>query len=309
MNYVVGIDIGGTKIAVGIVDEEGNLYDNKIFSNDAQSPVETKLEHLYSMVHGLINQTMFSRDRLLGIGVGAPGPLNAKNGVITCPPNLPNWENTYIVDLLQEEFQVPVVLENDANAATLAEKWIGAAQENNHFVYMTISTGIGSGLYVDGNLVSGSRGNAGDIGHMVIDPSYGPCTCGQDGCFESIASGTAIARLGSTLIGESLTTKQIFDLYYQGNESITLFINDVFTKIGSGCVTLINTFDPEKIIIGGGVSKVGNCLFEEVQDYVSNYALNPEGRKTEIVPSGLKQNSGVIGAAALFFQKWMTVEN
>ena len=134
-----------------------------------------------------------------------------------------------------------------------------------------------------------------------MDPSYGQCLCGQYGCFETIASGTAIAKRGSEIIGKDLSTKEVFDLYAEGNPEIVNYIEGVFKMIGVACVTIINTFDIEKIVIGGGVSKVGDPLFDAIRSYVSQYALNPPGRKTEIVPAKLDQSSGVIGAAALCF--------
>ncbi|MNE56475.1 N-acetylmannosamine kinase [compost metagenome] len=192
-----------------------------------------------------------------------------------------------------------IKLENDATAATLAEKWLGAAKDEQHFVFITISTGIGAGIYMHGKLITGASGNAGDVGHFVIDPAAGRCVCGQRGCWEYVASGTAIARQASELLGRSVTSKEAFDLAAAGDPDVKELIDKVFGYIGIGCVTLINTLDPEKIVIGGGVSQVGEPLFQAVQDYVGRYALNPSGRKTPIVPAALQQDAGLIGAAAL----------
>ncbi len=222
--------------------------------------------------------------------------------MITNPPNLQNWRDVPVVEQIQDHFTVPVLFENDATAATLAEKWLGAGVANDDFIYLTVSTGIGAGIFSQGKLMSGARGNAGDVGHIVIDPAYGQCVCGQFGCFEMIASGTAIARLGSEAVGKTLTTKEVFTLYHKGDAAIVALIEKTFEKIGAGCVSLINLFDPEKIVIGGGVSKVGEPLFSAVQQYVSQYALNPSGRSTEIVPAVLDQDAGFIGAAALAFK-------
>src|SRR5690625_3782238 len=178
---------------------------------------------------------------------------------------------------------------------------MGAAKENDNFVYMTVSTGIGAGVITEGKLLRGLKGNAGDIGHIVVDPSFDKCNCGQKGCLEAIASGTAISKHGSRIMGKELTTKEVFELYEQGNEKIKEHMDYVLKILGIACVNIINTFDPEKIVIGGGVSKVGDLLFNPIRSYVSQYALNPTGRQTEIVPAELDQSSGVIGAAALCF--------
>jgi glucokinase len=298
--YAVGVDIGGTKVAVGIVDSSGRVIRKHVLPTDLHVSAEEMVERISRAISQLIGEAGIS-PQIAGIGIGAPGPLDAKNGVLTCPPNLPGWVNVPIAEMFQRTFGLPVLLENDANAAALAEKWVGAAQDSDHFIYMTISTGIGAGLFLDGKLVTGFRGNAGDIGHIVIDPAYGTCPCGQQGCFEWIASGTAIARQASQLIGSRVTAKEAFQLYRENHPAIKPLMEQIFSKIGVGCVTLVNLFDPEQIVIGGGVSQVGEPLFAAVRTYVNRYALNPSGRQTRIVPARLREESGLIGAAALLF--------
>ncbi|QDP41996.1 ROK family protein [Radiobacillus deserti] len=295
----VGVDIGGTKVAIAVVETSGRILKEDVIPTDKSVAPSEMIDRINQKIEELIKETRMALSDIKGIGIGSPGPLDSKNGIITYPPNLENWRNVPIVQQVKEYFNIPVTLENDANAAAMAEKWLGAAKENEDFAYMTISTGIGAGIFAEGKLLGGSRGNAGDIGHTVVDPSYGQCPCGQYGCLEYIASGTAIARRGSELAGEELTTQQVFERYHAGDEVIKPYINDVFRIIGVACVSVINTLDPEKIIIGGGVSKVGEPLFKAVRDYVSQYALNPDGRKTEIVPAQLDQNAGVVGAAGL----------
>lgn len=305
MTYAIGVDIGGTKIAIGVVERTGRLIKQSVIPTDLSIPPFDMISKINSEIKYIIKKTNILVDDIKGIGIGAPGPLNSKSGIIICPPNLPTWLNIPIQKWVGNEFPFPVKLENDANAATLAEKWIGAGQGHDNFIYMTVSTGIGSGIISDGKLLRGRKGNAGDIGHMVVDPSYGKCTCGQYGCLEWIASGTAISREGSKIMDEPLSTKEIFELYKKDQPDIVSYINSVLDVLGKGCVTLINTFDTEKIIIGGGVSKVGNMLFNPIRRYVQSHALNPDGRNTEIVQSHLKQNSGVLGAAAL----WIDSDN
>jgi glucokinase len=303
MKYAIGVDIGGTKTAFGIVNDMGEMLTQKSIPTNLNIEAMDMIQQINREIASLLDQVPLNESDLVGIGIGAPGPLNSKNGMITCPPNLESWRNIEITKQIQEDFSIPVYLENDASAAALAEKWVGAGKDSGHFLFMTISTGIGSGIVSDGKLIAGASGNAGDIGHMVIDPSYGQCVCGQHGCFEMIASGTAIAKQGSKIVGKSISTKEVFNLYDKGEEKIVELVNTVFEKIGIGCVSLINIFDPEKIIIGGGVSKVGEPLFSAIRNYVEKYALNPTGRKTEIVPAGLNQDAGVIGAAAIIFNQ------
>lgn len=299
MNYFIGVDIGGTKTAIGLVTMDGEVRDKKVLPTDQSLPPFQMIDRITTSIEELVEVNNISVSQVVGLGIGAPGPLDAVEGMLTCPPNLPDWKAIPIVKKLKEKFPFPIYFQNDASAAALGEKWLGAAQGATNFLYMTISTGIGAGIVIDGKLYTGTRGNAGDIGHMVVDPSYGTCTCGQEGCLEWIASGTAISRLGSEVAGKQLTTAEVFKLYDDGYEKIVPMMEKVFTRLGMGCVSLINTFEPEMIVFGGGVSKVGETLLTPVNDYISNYALGPVGRNTKVVQAKLKDDIGIIGAAAL----------
>ncbi|MDQ0088358.1 glucokinase [Paenibacillus anaericanus] len=299
MSYAVGIDIGGTKTAIGLIDSAGVVLAKTSLPTDQSVQPDEMVDRIAKAVKELITAQNMKESELLGIGVGAPGPLNTKTGHIVKPPNLPGWWDFPILKSLSRHFDLPITFENDATAAALAEKWVGAAQDAEHFVFITISTGIGAGIYTHGKLLTGATGNAGDVGHFVIDPAGGKCVCGQSGCWEYLASGTAIARQASTLLGREVSSKEAFDLAAAGDVAIKELVDDVFRYIGIGCVTLINTFDPELLVIGGGVSQVGAPLFDAIRDYVSEHALNPSGRNTTIVPAALQQDAGLIGAAAL----------
>ncbi|HLR08691.1 MAG TPA: ROK family protein [Bacillota bacterium] len=297
MKYKIGIDIGGTNIVIGMIDESGKLQDHEIIPTDLSISPFDMISKINDKLKTMIKRSKINENDIKGIGIGAPGPLDSKKGMIICPPNLQTWKDIPIKKWIEDEFPYPVQLENDANAATLAERYFGAGKNIDNFIYMTISTGIGAGIFSEGKLLHGQKGNAGDIGHVVVDPSFGKCVCGQYGCLENIASGTAISREGSKIFGESLTTKEVFDLYKEGHSKIVPYIDRVLEILGIACVNLINTFDTERIVIGGGVSKVGALLFDTLQNYVNTYALTPHGRYTEVVPAQLELHSGVIGAA------------
>lgn len=299
MTYAIGIDIGGTKIAIGIVDSEGLIVTQTTLATDLSISPDEMITRVATATKQLLTEYAIPNSSIAGVGVGAPGPLNTKKGIIVEPPNLRSWWNFSILESLQRHIDFPIFFENDATAAALAEKWVGAARDLDHFIFMTISTGIGAGIFAHGKLLTGATGNAGDIGHLVIDPSAGHCNCGQDGCFEYIASGTAIARQASQILRRQTTSKEVFELAANGHLEMKQLVDQVFHYISIGCVTLINTFDPEKVIIGGGVSQVGPALFDKIQTYVGKYALNPTGRSTPIIPAQLQQNAGLIGAAAL----------
>ncbi|MEK3882995.1 ROK family protein [Paenibacillus sp. PL2-23] len=300
MKFALGIDIGGTKTAIGLVDSDGRIISKTSLVTDLTITPEQMVGRMADAAMALLSEQGLKPGDLQGIGIGAPGPLNTKLGQIAEPPNLRSWWGFPVVEAFRQHFTAPIVLENDATAAALAEKWVGAAKAADHFVFITISTGIGAGIYSHGRLMTGATGNAGDIGHMVVDPAGGTCVCGQRGCFEYIASGTAIAREASELLGRPVTSKEAFELAFSGQHpDMEQLVSRVFEYVGVGCVTLINTFDPELLVIGGGVSQIGAPLFEAVSSYISRNALNPSGRNTPVLPAALHQDAGLIGAAAL----------
>ncbi|WP_055110036.1 ROK family protein [Paenibacillus ihumii] len=299
MTYAIGIDIGGTKTAIGIVDSHGTICAKTSLPTDLTIDPHVMVSRIADAAKQLLAEQSLDERQIAGIGVGAPGPLNTKTGYIVKPPNMKAWHDFPLLNSLKRHFKLPIKFENDATAAALAEKWLGAARDAEHFIFITISTGIGAGIFSHGRLITGSTGNAGDVGHLVIDPSAGDCVCGQQGCWEFVASGTAIARQASRLLGRDITSKEVFELAQEGHADMKKLTEQAFRYIGIGCVTLINTFDPEKVVIGGGVSQVGEPLFSAVQDYVRSCALNPSGQSTPIVPAALNQDAGLIGAAAL----------
>lgn len=296
MSIAVGIDIGGTKIAFGFVDEQGNVIAKGSLKTNLQITPADMLAQVADAVKQLAEQNGLSLETLKGVGVGAPGPLNTIKGELTCPPNLKSWWGFPVVEALQAHLPLPIKMENDATAAALAEKWVGAAQDSEHFIFITISTGIGAGIFMHGKLLTGSTGNAGDAGFMIMDQAGTP--------WEVAASGTAVARQATELLGRDVSSKEAFELAAQGDPQMSELVNRVFKTIGMGCVSLINILDPNKIVIGGGVSQVGEPLFAAVKDYVSKNALNPSGRETAIVPAKLQQDAGLIGAAALIQQAY-----
>ncbi|MEJ8303863.1 ROK family protein [Saccharibacillus sacchari] len=297
----IGIDIGGTKIAVGLVNETGSVLAQQSLKTDPDKTPSQLIAETAQVVNSLLEQQNIAPADVKGIGVGAPGPLDAKNGRLDSPPNLPSWHGFGVVEELRKHFGAwPIHFQNDATAATLAEKWLGAAKDADNFIFITVSTGIGAGIYMHGRLITGASGNAGDVGYIMVEPG----AAGTEGYWEQIASGTAIARQASELLGRPVGTKEAFDLAAGGDAQMRELIDVTYKRLGMGCVSLINTLDPELIVIGGGVSQIGEPLFDAIRSYVSQHALSPAGRRTAVVPAALSQNAGLIGAASLVHQAY-----
>ncbi|GEM05907.1 glucokinase [Halolactibacillus miurensis] len=297
--YALGIDIGGTKTAIGLVTTTGDVVGYDKLPTDQTIEPTKMIERIIVHVKTLLEKHRIDDNQLYGIGIGAPGPLDISHGMITYPPNLPRWRNVPVVKLMSAYFSVPIRLENDASCAAVAEHSFGASQHYTDSLYVTISTGIGAGIISKNTLISGGKGNAGDVGHMVIDPSFGECVCGQYGCFEHICSGTAISREASKLKGTSISTEEAFRLYEAQDKDMVPYLDTVIERMGMALVSLINSLDPEIVVIGGGVSQVGDTLFEPIRHYVKRYTLNKDAGDTPIVPAKLNQEAGIIGAAAL----------
>jgi glucokinase len=311
MSQIIAVDLGGTNIRTAYFPRPEPPPDSqsKVPTNASEGP-DAVLSRLFEAIESEIP----SHAKNLMISIGAPGPLDPFQGVILEAPNLPGWIDLPLKDLLSTRFECQVVLGNDANVAALGEWRHGAGRGTKNMIYITISTGIGSGVIVDGNLLLGSRGLAGELGHMTIDPSGPRCGCGQIGHLESLASGTAIARNAEMLVNQggpsilketldmqgNLSALEVGEAAGSGDELALSVIQDAGNWIGHHLADLTHAFNPELIILGGGVAQLGNMLFEPIilslQDHVMHPAYVQELR---IEPAQLGDDAGLIGAMVL----------
>ncbi|HHV43902.1 MAG TPA: ROK family protein [Firmicutes bacterium] len=311
--YAIGVDLGGTKIATGIVDMDAKLLDQVVMDTAAQEGVEAVLGRMAESVRTLMDRQGVKAEDVLGIGVCSPGPLDRETGIVLAAPNL-GWTNVHLGPMLQELTGITTYVENDANAAALAEKWMGAGRGAKNMVYITVSTGVGSGIIINGSLYAGSHGTAGEVGHIVMEDGGPLCGCGQRGCLEAYASGTAIARMAREALEsgtqskirdlvednlEAVSAKVVGEAAAQGDEVANAILDKAFHYLGLGMISVINLFDPELIVIGGGVSKLGDRLFKPVIEMVRTRAVAGPREKTRIVPAELGVDAGMLGACAL----------
>lgn len=238
-----------TKTAIGLADERGTLLHKEVIPAEVDLKPEKMCDKIIATIKAIIANADMDADALKGIGFGVPGPIDRERGVIVSPPNLPTWHGFPLRAYLEERLSFPILFENDANVAALAEKWLGAGQENDSFIYLTISTGVGGGFFVNGDVLWGKYGNAAEVGFTVMNAA------GET--IEELASGTAIAKRASALTKENLTTAEVFCRYQQGDPVVVPLIEETFRYLGMFCTNLMPFAEPEKIIIGGGVSNVG----------------------------------------------------
>ena len=322
MGVIIGLDIGGTKLAGGVLKGEVSggeiqLLERRERPSQAQRGVAASL----AQVHDLLSELMSAAGHhgpVAGIGVCSPGPLNPETGVVFNPTNMRGWVNIPLAAEVTRRFQIPCRIENDANGAGLAEALFGAARGLPRVFYTTVSTGIGTGIIFDGRVYHGKNGVAGEGAHVSIDYlSSQRCTCGSFGCIESLASGTAIARRaregvdkggGSKMVAlagsaEAITAETVARAASMGDALAIRLLDEAGEMLGAWLGNIVSLLDPDIIVIGGGVSKIGEPLFQKIRETVPCRSVNPFAAETPIVAAQLQSDVGIFGAAAVILSR------
>lgn len=315
--FIIGIDVGGTKIAGGLVTRKGRLSQPEVVPTYADKGFNKSYGQITHLI-GRLLRAAGGKDKVGGIGICAPGPLNPKTGVVLNPPNLSGWRNIELVKKVEKEFGVPARLENDANAAGLAEILFGAAVGYRDIFYVTVSTGIGTGVIIDGKIYHGKNGIAGEGGHVSIDyRSPYRCGCGTYGCIEALAAGPAMARRARVMLeqehslpsllrdltkghSEDITPLLIQQAAGKGDRVAKTVLDDTGFYLGVWLAGMITLFDPDAIVIGGGVSHIGKPLFDKIRATIPSHTINGFAAQTPVLPAKLRNNVGVYGAASVF---------
>lgn len=315
---ILGIDLGGTKILTAVVDSRGKILSRDRSTTPADRGPEAVIRAIVASSKHTIDQAGITAAELTAIGLGAPGLSNPETGVLFTSPNLPDWQDVPLRDIIKKELGVKTFLINDANAAALGELYFGAATGATNFIYVTISTGIGGGIVIDRQIYTGASGLAGEIGHMTIDDDGPLCHCGNRGCWESLASGTALAQearqwieqgAGAAILAladgilENVTAETIHRAAQAGDNLAKEIITRSSYYVGVGLANLINLFSPELIVIGGGLSNIGDMLFEPAYEVARNRAFKESYQAVRFALAELGGDSGVIGAAIFARQK------
>lgn len=307
-SYVIGVDLGGTKISTALSTLEGNIISQTVVPTNAKEGEEAVLNRIIKTIEEVLNGGEISVSEVEAIGIGSPGPLDSKKGLIITTPNLP-FKNYNVVKPISDKFDLPVYLDNDANVATIGEYMFGAGKGKENIVFFTVSTGVGGGAILNGQPYRGNTSNALEIGHTTVNPNGPRCNCGNVGCLEAISSGTAIGKRGQEAVEsnvetslrkyENITSYEVFTEAKNGDEVAIDIVDNAMNYLGIGVANAVAIFDPEMVIIGGGVSKVGDILFDKVRAVVEKRCFKSMSESCEIVPAGLGSDAGVIGAVAL----------
>ena len=312
--YYVGIDLGGTNIAAGIVDENGSIIKKGSVPTGKGRKPDDIIYDMCILVRGLIKETGIGEDEIHSIGIGSPGTPDRENGVIIYNNNL-GFRNVPFCQEIQKFINVPVFLENDANCAAIAESVAGAAKDVEYAVVITIGTGIGGGVIINNKLYTGFNGAGGELGHVVLTIDGEACTCGRKGCWEAYSSATALISQTltaakeypdskiNTLIGDDLSNisaKTAFDAARLGDETAKRVIDHYIGLMAEGLANMVNIFQPNLIVLGGGVSKEGENLLAPLREKMKGKTYCAEGvENTRLVVAKMGNDAGIVGAALI----------
>jgi glucokinase len=315
---VLTVDLGGTKMIVAIISENGEVIARQQLPTLADQGPQAVIKRMVSGMDQFLKGTNLSPAQLSAICLATAGIIDVKNGIVTDSPNLPGWKNLALRSIVEEKYRLKTFLINDADAAALGEHRFGVGRGIDTLVLLTLGTGIGGGIVINGKLYLGATVSAAEIGHMVVDANGPRCACGRNGCLETLASGTAVAREAISSINrgekssltdivagktEAITAEAVYLAAKDGDSLSLESIARATYYLGIGVVNLVNIFNPEMVVMGGGMAGMGGLLLDPVADMVKKEAFPLMARSVRIVPAQLGNDAGVFGAAAFALEQ------
>ena len=315
---ILAIDLGGTKIVAALVSHPPQMIARDYSLTLAGEGLETVTGRIFSAIDRVLSAKNIAPPQLHSIVIAAAGAIDPERGLVTSSPNLTGWRDVPLRDMVRERYKVNTLLTNDANAEALGEHQLGAGKGVSNLILVTVGTGIGGGIIINGRLYSGANGSAGEIGHTTIDINGPRCRCGNIGCWETFASGRAMAREAQARVKwgeksilaemvkdeiEQITTEKIDMAAREGDSLALQVISKAATYLGIGMVNLVNAFNPEMIIVGGGVAKMGELLLEPARQVVRERTFKLASGVVRIVPAQLGDDGGVLGGAIFAYSQ------
>jgi glucokinase len=312
----LGVDLGGTRIKVGVVDEQGRLSNFKKFSTRVDLGREALIRRIIRIIQKSLSEDTDPQNPPAAIGLGAAGMIDVREGLVLLSPNFPDWQQVPLARLIREQTGRPTFLDNDANAVTYGEKWVGAGKDMNNFACLTLGTGVGSGLILDGRLWYGSQGSGPEIGHMTIHPQGRRCLCGNRGCLETLASAGWLVKIATKKIGanplafnplrkdrKTFTSKELYRQALQGDAFCRGLFEDLGEALGIALANLIHILSLEGVVLGGGLSRAATIFLPSLEkEFKKRLTLVPP-EKIKIRVSRLQEKGGVLGAAGIALER------
>ncbi|MEH7376750.1 ROK family protein [Neobacillus drentensis] len=298
--YLLGIDLGGTNLRIAVVTLEGQIIEELHVTTESDRGPHYVINQMIQLCEGILQKR-----NIEAIGIGSPGPLDLRQGLILSPNNLPGWDRIPLVEMLEKALQKKVVLDNDANAAALAEAMIGAGKGKESVFYITVSTGIGGGFVYRNQLIQGAHFCAGEVGNMIIDRDGPPHPALNIGSLETLASGTAVKRQGKEKLGITGHAGEVFAMAMQCEKEAVVIVEQMVATLAKGIANIVHTVDPHIIVLGGGVMQSKEYLMPLLLEKVNDYLYPQLRNKVQIECASLGTKAGVIGAALLTQQTWL----
>ena len=313
-SHVIGIDIGGTKLATVVADKDGTILQKVQKPTESERGPGRAVQLLLEMVTEILDLARLRREDIAGIGVSCGGPLDTKTGIIYSPPNLPGWDALPLKEMIESEFHIPTVIENDANASALAEARFGGGRGYDYVLYMTMSTGIGGGIVANGEIYHGANDSAGEVGHQILLPDGPLCGCGQYGCLEALCSGPAIARRAQEAITDQPHTKilahadgqidavrseHVLQAARDGDALAIALVEETAYYMGWGIANLVNILNPQIVLLGTIAVAAGDLLLDPIRRTVTEMAMQRPLETVKIMPAELGDSIGDLAAISL----------
>jgi glucokinase len=314
-DLVLGLDVGGTKLAAGVVAGDGRVLSMEVAPSRVEEGPDAMIERHLELGRSAVATARVPWERIRAVGIACGGPLDPYRGIIQSPPGLPGWDNVPLVTKVEAALDRPTVVDNDATACAIAEWWFGVGRDRavRHLVYLTISTGVGGGLILDGRVYRGAAGNAGELGHLTIDYEGRQCGCGRRGCLEAYASGPQIAararerleegRRSSLAARPEITAQDVAEAAAAGDPLAREVWDETTAMLGSAVANILDVFNPELVVLGGGVTRSGDQLLAPVREKSLRQAMAPARNAADVVLAGLGEELGVVSAATVAFER------
>ena len=313
-SHVIGIDIGGTKLAAVVADKDGNILQKVRKPTESERGPQYAVELILSMVNEVLDLAGLRSEGISGIGVSCGGPLDTKTGIIYSPPNLPGWDALPLKEMIESEFHIPTTIENDANASALAEARFGGGRGYDYVLYMTMSTGIGGGIVANGEIYHGANDSAGEVGHQILLPDGPLCGCGQYGCLEALCSGPAIARRAQEAITDqphtqilahadgqidAVRSEHVLQAARDGDALAIALVEETAYYMGWGIANLVNILNPQIVLLGTIAVAAGDLLLDPIRRTVTEMAMQRPLETVKIMPAELGDSIGDLAAISL----------
>jgi glucokinase len=297
--FIIGVDLGGTNLKIALLDSRYRIIRKKIFTTASFVNKNTLIRAIVDAINNFKKENGLNKNNTLGVGLGLPGPINVKEGSVHFFPNIPGWKDVKLRDILVRKLRLPVFLDNDANLMSLAEWSRGAARGVRNAVCITLGTGVGGGIVLEGSLYRGSSYAAGEIGHIPIN-EYGPkCNCAGRACLEAYIGNKRIMQQARRIFKRNIPLEELSRLANSGHRKAQAIWIDAARRLGIALTGVINLLNPDCVVIGGGIANAGKILFDKIKATVSKQAMPVQAKQVKILKAKLGNDAGLIGAAIL----------